>query len=97
MASRTQSSESLEASDSLLASFPVGWGDEDPFGIREPVPDWTFGTWLAHLMGWILTAAAVSLGRAVLVQSPRPGGEVAGYGEAADGWSSGIELTLSHW
>ena len=62
MASRTQSSESLEASDSLLASFPVGWGDEDPFGIREPVPDWTLGTWLAHLMGWILTAAAVSLG-----------------------------------
>lgn len=62
MASTTPSSDSLEVSDALLASFPVGWGDEDPFGVREGVPDWSWGTWLAHLMGWILTAAAVSLG-----------------------------------
>ena len=62
MASTTPSPDSLEVSDALLASFPVGWGDEDPFGAREGVPDWSWGTWLAHLMGWILTAAAVSLG-----------------------------------
>ena len=49
--STTQSTESLQAPDSLLASFPVGWEDEDPFGRREGVPDWSWGTWLAHLMG----------------------------------------------
>ncbi len=62
MATTTPSPDSLEVSDALLASFPVGWGDEDPFGVREGVPDWSCGTWFAHLMGWILTAAAVSLG-----------------------------------
>ena len=62
MASTPPSPDSLEVSDALLASFPVGWGDDDPFGVREGVPDWSWGTWLAHLMGWILTAAAVSLG-----------------------------------
>ena len=60
--STTQSTDSLEVPDSLLASFPVGWENEDPFGHREGVPDWSWGTWLAHLMGWVLTAAAVSLG-----------------------------------
>ena len=60
--STTQSTESLQVSDSLLASFPVGWENEDPFGRREGVPDWSWGTWLAHLIGWVLTAAAVSLG-----------------------------------
>lgn len=62
LASTTQSPGSLNASDSLLHSFPVGWEDEDPFGWREAVPDWSWGTWFAHLMGWVLTAAAVSLG-----------------------------------
>ena len=62
MASTTSSPDSLQASQALLASFPVGWEDEDPLGIREGVPDWSSGTWFAHLMGWILTAAAVSLG-----------------------------------
>ena len=62
MASPTPSPDSLQASEALLASFPVGWEDEDPLGVREGVPDWTSGTWFAHLMGWILTAAAVSLG-----------------------------------
>ena len=60
--STTQSTDSLEVPDSLLASFPVGWENEDPFGRREGVPDWTWGTLFAHLMGWVLTAAAVSLG-----------------------------------
>lgn len=62
MASTTPSPDSLEVSHALLASFPVGWGDEDPFRVREAAPDWSWGTWLAHVMGWILTAAAVSLG-----------------------------------
>jgi len=62
IASTTPGSDSVEVSDALLASFPVGWGDEDPFGVREGVPDWSWGTLLAHLMGWVLTAAAVSLG-----------------------------------
>lgn len=62
MASTTPSPDSLQASEALLASFPLGWEGEDPLGIREGVPDWSCGTWFAHLMGWILTAAAVSLG-----------------------------------
>ena len=62
MASTTQSPDSLQVTDALLASFPVGWKDEDPFRLRERVPDWSWGTWLAHLMGRLLTAAAVSLG-----------------------------------
>ena len=58
----TQSPDSLTVPDALLASFPVGWENEDPFGIREGVPDWSWGTTLAHVIGWVLTAAAVSLG-----------------------------------
>ena len=62
LASTTQSADFQQVPDSLLTSFPVGWQDEDPFHRREAVPDWSWGTWLAHLMGWTLTAAAVSLG-----------------------------------
>ncbi len=51
LASTTQSPGSLQDPDSLLHSFPAGWEDEDPFGWREAVPDWSWGTWLAHLMG----------------------------------------------
>ena len=58
----TQSPDSLAVPDALLASFPVGWENEDPFGVREGVPDWSWGTRLAHVIGWVLTAAAVSLG-----------------------------------
>jgi len=62
VASTTPIPDSAQATEALLASFPVGWEDEDPFGIREGVPDWSWWTLLAHLMGWVLTAAAVSLG-----------------------------------
>ena len=40
----------------------VVWEGEDLFGRADEVPSWSWGTWLAHLMGWFLTAAAVSLG-----------------------------------
>ena len=62
LVSTTQSSDSLPVPEALLVSFPLGWDDEDPIGFREGVPDWSWSTWLAHLMGWVLTAAAVSLG-----------------------------------
>ena len=62
MASTTQNPDSLQAQSALLTSFPVGWEDEDPFHVRQGVQGWSLGTWLAHLMGWTLTAAAVSLG-----------------------------------
>lgn len=43
LASTAQSPGSLQDPDSLLHSFPVGWEDEDPFGWREAVPDWSWG------------------------------------------------------
>ena len=62
VASTTPIPDSGQATEALLASFPVGWENEDPFGVREGVPDWSWWTLLAHLIGWVLTAAAVSLG-----------------------------------
>ena len=62
MASTTQSSDTLEVPDAILASFPLGWEGEDPFGRADEARSWSWGTWLAHLMGWFLTTAAVSLG-----------------------------------
>ena len=61
-ASTTQSSDSLQVPDAILASFPLGWEGEDLFGREDEVPDWTWGTLVAHVMGWFFTAAAVSLG-----------------------------------
>ena len=61
-ASRTQSPDSLEVPDAILSSFPLGWKGEDPFGRKDEIPDWTWGTLVAHVMGWFFTAAAVSLG-----------------------------------
>ena len=43
----------LQVPDDLLASFPLGW---------EGVSDWGWGGWGTHLLGWLFTAAAVSLG-----------------------------------
>ena len=45
--------DTLQVPDDLLASFPLGW---------EGVSDWGWGGWGTHLLGWLLTAAAVSLG-----------------------------------
>ena len=61
-ASTSQSPDSLQVPDAILASFPLGWEGEDLFGRDDEVPDWTRGIWIAHLMGWFFTAAAVSLG-----------------------------------
>ena len=46
----------------VLDSFPLGWDGEDPFGLNDQIPDWTVMSWFAHLMGWLFTTAAVSLG-----------------------------------
>ena len=62
MASTTESPDSLQVPGAILASFPLGWEAEDPLGRKDKVPDWTRGTWIAHVMGWFFTAAAVSLG-----------------------------------
>ena len=62
VASDTVSADSAQVADAILQSFPLGWEGEDPFGLHEGVQDWGAGTWLAHVLGWFFTAAAVSLG-----------------------------------
>ena len=62
VASDTVSADSAQVADAILQSFPLGWEDEDPFGLRGGVQDWGAGTWIAHVLGWFFTAAAVSLG-----------------------------------
>ena len=46
-------SDTLQVPDDLLTSFPLGW---------EGVSDWGWEGWGTHLLGWLFTAAAVSLG-----------------------------------
>ena len=53
VAGDAESSGTLQVPDDLLASFPLGW---------EGVSDWGWGGWGTHLLGWLFTAAAVSLG-----------------------------------
>ena len=53
VAADAESSDTLQVPDELLASFPLGW---------EGVSDWGLGAWGVHALGWLLTAAAVSLG-----------------------------------
>ncbi len=62
VASETVSADSAQVADAILQSFPLGWEGEDPFGLHEGVQDWGAGTWIAHVLGWFFTAAAVSLG-----------------------------------
>ena len=61
-ASDAESADSVEVPDAILASFPLGWEGEDPFGRDERVQDWGAGGWVTHVLGWLFTAAAVSLG-----------------------------------
>ena len=46
-------SGALQVPDDLLTSFPLGW---------EGVSGWGWGGWIAHVLGWLFTAVAVSLG-----------------------------------
>ena len=62
VASETVSADSAQVADAILQSFPLGWEGEDPFGLHEGVQDWGAETWIAHVLGWFFTAAAVSLG-----------------------------------
>ncbi len=62
VASYTVSADSAQVADAILQSFPLGWEGEDPFGVHDEVQDWGAGTWIAHILGWFFTAAAVSLG-----------------------------------
>ena len=61
-ASDTGSADSAQVADAILQSFPLGWEGEDPFGRDDDLPDWGAWTWIAHVLGWFFTAAAVSLG-----------------------------------
>ena len=54
-ASTSSNLDSLQVPDDILKSFPLGWEGDDP-------SDWTAGNWLAHVVGWFFTTAAVSLG-----------------------------------
>ena len=45
-----------------LDSFPLGWEGQDPFGRDDGIPDWGWTGWVTHLLGWLFTTAAVSLG-----------------------------------
>ena len=46
----------------ILESFPLGWECEGPWGREDGLPDWGAEGWIAHALGWLFTAAAVSLG-----------------------------------
>ena len=61
-ASDVESVDSLRVPDNILKSFPLGWEGEDPFGRGGGVPGWACGGWITHVLGWLFTAAAVSLG-----------------------------------
>ena len=61
-ASDAESADSLRVRDDILASFPLGWEGEDPWGRDDGLPGWGAGGWIAHVLGWLFTAAAVSLG-----------------------------------
>ena len=61
-ASDVERADSLRVPDSILASFPLGWEGEDPLGRDDGLADWGCGGWITHVLGWLFTAAAVSLG-----------------------------------
>ena len=61
-AAEAETADSLRVRDDILESFPLGWEGEDPFGQDDGLADWGFWGWIAHLFGWLFTAAAVSLG-----------------------------------
>ena len=60
--SDVETADSLRVPDDILESFPLGWEGEDPFGRDGGLPGWGFGGWITHVLGWLFTAAAVSLG-----------------------------------
>ena len=62
VARNAESSGTLQVPDDLLESFPLGWEGEKPFGPDGELPGWGFGGWVTHLLGWLFTPAAVSLG-----------------------------------
>jgi len=62
VAGDVESPDALQVPDDLLASFPLGWEGEDPFGRDGGIPNWGFWGWITHGLGWLFTAAAVSLG-----------------------------------
>ena len=49
------SADSMRVADAILQSFPLGWEGEE-------VRDWDPWAWISHLLGWLFTATAVSLG-----------------------------------
>ena len=53
VAGDAENSGTLQVPDDLLASFPLGW---------EGVSGWGVGGLVTHMVGWLFTAAAVSLG-----------------------------------
>lgn len=69
VASDTVSADSAQLADAILQSFPVGWEGEDPFGLHEGVQDWDGLSCFADVLGWLFTAAAVSLGAPCLADS----------------------------
>jgi hypothetical protein len=51
------------------SSIPLGWRGENPLDIdtirtasKKAIPGWSFYDWLSHILGWTLTALALSLG-----------------------------------
>ena len=62
VAGNAESSGTLQVPEDILASFPLGWEGEKPFGPDGGAPSWGAWGWITHLFGWLFTAAAVSLG-----------------------------------
>lgn len=54
-AAGTVRADSVQVTDAILQSFPLRWEGEE-------VWDWNKWTWLSHVLGWLFTAAAVSVG-----------------------------------
>ncbi|WP_428274414.1 hypothetical protein [Candidatus Palauibacter sp.] len=51
----TAGGNSVRVAEAILQSFPLGWEGEE-------VRNWDLWAWIGHLLGWLFTAAAVSLG-----------------------------------
>ena len=62
LASQKKLPSYIESRTFASALLDVLSHDEDPFAQDDDVPDWGAVGWIAHIAGWLFTAAAVSLG-----------------------------------
>lgn len=56
-----ETADSIRVPDNFLESFPLGWEGENSLGRDGGLPGWGVRDWVTHMLGWLFTAAAVSL------------------------------------